>query len=163
MNAIGRARAVMLSQAFELPIRIRDHIDAAIAIHQDRQIAVLRPPGVGSGEKLFGVLKKYAHRPLIAQGVASLSARPTLFAKNRLEAQGIPAASEENSRGTRLRCEDNGSPDVFNRSGSRRAALAADVSLAAAPSGPERSRIGAPSAPLFDRRRRTERFHTNLE
>ena len=35
MDAVGRARAVVCAQRFELPIGAGDHVNAALAIHED--------------------------------------------------------------------------------------------------------------------------------
>ena len=56
----------MGAQRFELPIGIGDHMDAAVAIHQYREIAIVRTRGAGRGEDLFGMSEERAHKALIA-------------------------------------------------------------------------------------------------
>ena len=64
-NAISRPCAGALSQKPEWPIVIRE-VGAAIAIHQDFLVVILRSGGAGAGEDLCGKSKEGGHKLLIA-------------------------------------------------------------------------------------------------
>lgn len=54
--------AVVGAHGPEIPIGIRDHMDAAVMVHENRQIAIVRSRRAGGGEDLFGVPEKRAHK-----------------------------------------------------------------------------------------------------
>jgi hypothetical protein len=72
VDAIGSAGAVVGAQGFKLPIGAGDYVNAAFAIHQDGQIAILGSGGAGGGEDLFGMLQESAHEVLIARRASCL-------------------------------------------------------------------------------------------
>ena len=86
IHAVRRGRAVMFAQWSEAPIGIRDHMDAAIAIHQNRQVTIAGAGGAGGGKNLLGVSEKRAHEMLIVRR------------GNGFSCKGIRVAAEKNLR-----------------------------------------------------------------
>lgn len=61
------------AQGFELPIGAGNHVDCAIAVHQDGKVAIFRSSSSGGAKDLFGVCQEFAHEVLIASGGRDLS------------------------------------------------------------------------------------------
>jgi hypothetical protein len=76
-HPVRRRGAVVQTQPLELPFAPRQHVDSAVATHQDGKFAILAAVPRG-GENLFRMLQKPAHKTLIVRPSETMSARSGL-------------------------------------------------------------------------------------
>ena len=74
-DPVSRGCAVAHSERLQSPIRSGDHVDAAVAAHQDGKIAILRAALARSRKDLFHFPQKGTHEILIVRRAETVNRR----------------------------------------------------------------------------------------
>jgi hypothetical protein len=72
-DPVSGGRAMAHSQRLQSPIRSGDHVDSALAAHQDGKIAILWPACTSSRKDFFRIPQKGTHEILIVCGAEIVS------------------------------------------------------------------------------------------
>ena len=60
-HAVRRGCRVVLAQAFDIPVRIREHVNSTVAADEDRKLAILAAATGCRFENLLGLSQKGTH------------------------------------------------------------------------------------------------------